>query len=64
MKLNSFYDKKRPVSRKASSPMFVTNEVREQELMQEITVLEAQVKQYEESIIAVSYTHLTLPTKA
>ena len=51
MKLNSFYDKKLPVSTKASSPMFVTNEVKEQELMQEITVLEAQIKQYEESII-------------
>ena len=49
MKLNSFYDKKLPVSTKASSPMFVTNEVKEQELMQEITVLEAQIKQYEES---------------
>ena len=47
MKLNSFYDKKLPVSTKASSPMFVTNEVKEQELMQEITVLEAQIKQYE-----------------
>lgn len=51
MKLNSFYDKKLPVSTKASSPMFVTNEVREQELMQQIRVLESKIKQYEEGII-------------
>lgn len=51
MKLNSFYDKRLPVSTKASSPMFVTNEVREQELMQQIIVLESQIKHYEESII-------------
>ena len=51
MKLNSFYDKKLPVSKEASSPMFVTNEVREQELMQQIRALEAKIEQYEESII-------------
>ena len=51
MKLNSFYNKKLSVSKPISSPIFVANEIKEQELMQQITALEAKVKQYEESII-------------
>jgi len=51
MKLNSFYEKKLPVSRHISSPIFVANEIKEQDLTQQITALETKLKQYEDSII-------------
>ena len=52
MKLNSFFDKQIASPRRvSSSPIFVPNEKKEQELLREITVLEAKLKQYEASII-------------
>ena len=47
MKLNSFFDKQIASPRRvSSSPIFVPNEKKEQELLREITVLEAKLKQY------------------
>ena len=52
MKLNSFFDKQIASPRRvSSSPIFVPNEKKEQELLQQITVLEGKLKQYEASII-------------